>query len=66
MQIPHFDKRPAVYPLSNDTLESVLEPFDNLILLDLVGSSDRGLAAATLGDTFTRAGPISILVRSPS
>jgi hypothetical protein len=57
MQIPHFDKRLDMICLSDDTLESVLEPFDNLILLDLVCGTNRCLAAATLGNTLTRAGP---------
>jgi len=43
--------------LSDDTLESVLEPFNGLIALDLVGSSNVGLASATLGNTLTRSGP---------
>jgi hypothetical protein len=49
------------YPedLSDDTFESVLEPFDGLITLDLVGRTNVGLAPATLGNTLTRSGPMS-------
>lgn len=39
-------------------LEAVLEPFNGLITLDLVGGSNGGLASATLGNTLTRTGPI--------
>jgi len=43
-------------PLSDNSLESVLEPLDGLVTLDLVGRSNMGLAAATLGNTLTRSG----------
>jgi hypothetical protein len=43
--------------LSDNSLESVLEPLDCLVTLDLVGSTDMGFASATLGNTLTRTGP---------
>lgn len=54
-------------PLSDNSLESVLEPLDGLVTLDLVGRSNMGLAAATLGNTLTRSGPtnLSIAVQDP-
>jgi len=47
--------------LSDDTLESVLEPLDGLVAVDLVVGTDGGLASATLGNTLTRTGPISFV-----
>jgi len=44
--------------LPNDAVEAVLEPLDGLGLVDLVADTDGGLAAATLGNTLTGAGPI--------
>ena len=38
-------------------LESVLEPLDSLLTLDLVGGANVGLAATALGNTLTRSGP---------
>jgi hypothetical protein len=43
--------------LSDNSLESVLEPLNCLFTLDLVGSTDVSLASATLGNTLTRTGP---------
>jgi hypothetical protein len=43
--------------LSDNSLEARLEPFDGLLTLDLVRSTDVGLASATLGNTLTRSGP---------
>jgi hypothetical protein len=40
-------------------LESVLEPLDGLVTLDLVSGTNGGLASATLGNTLTRSGPIN-------
>ena len=39
--------------LSDDTLESVLEPLDGLGLVDAVRGTDSGLCAAATGDTLT-------------
>ena len=50
--------------LSDDTLESVLEPFDGLLALDLVGSANLGLASATLGNTLTRSGHAAVEIHS--
>jgi len=50
--------------LSDDTLESVLEPFDGLVAVDLVVGTDGGLASATLGNTLTRTGHADIEVHS--
>lgn len=44
---------------SETYLESVLEPFDGLVTLDLVVGTDTGLASSALGDTLTRTGPIT-------
>lgn len=43
--------------LSDNSLESALEPLDGLGLVDTVGSTDLGLASSALSDTLTRAGP---------
>jgi hypothetical protein len=43
--------------LSDNSLEARLEPFDGLLTLDLVRSTDVGLASATLGNTLARSGP---------
>jgi hypothetical protein len=48
--------------LPNDAVEAVLEPLDGLGLVDLVVDTDGGLAAAALGNTLTRAGPIEKIV----
>ena len=50
--------------LSDDTLESVLEPLDGLLALDLVGSSNVGLASATLGNSLARSGHAAVEVHS--
>ena len=44
--------------LPDDTVEAVLEPLHGLGAVDLVVDTDGGLAAATLGNTLTGAGPI--------
>lgn len=43
--------------LPDNSVEAVLEPLDGLGLVDAVRSTNTGLAAATLSDTLTRAGP---------
>ena len=43
--------------LSNNTLESALVPLNSFCLGDSVGCTNSGLAAASLGDTFTRTSP---------
>jgi len=50
--------------LPDDSLEAVLEPFDGLITLDLVVGANRGLAAATLGNTLTRTGHAGVEIHS--
>jgi len=45
-------------------LESVLEPLDGLLALDLVGSSNVGLASATLGNSLARSGHAAVEVHS--
>lgn len=44
--------------LPHDTLKPVLEPLERLLLADEVAGTDLGLAASTLGDALTRAGPM--------
>jgi hypothetical protein len=39
--------------LSDNALESVLEPLDRLLLVDAVRSADLGLATAATSDTLT-------------
>jgi hypothetical protein len=43
--------------LSDNTLESVLEPLDGLLLVDAVRGTNLGLATAATSDTLTRALP---------
>jgi hypothetical protein len=43
--------------LSDNTLESVLEPLDGLLLVDAVRGTNLGLAAAATSDTLTGALP---------
>jgi len=50
--------------LSDNSLEARLEPFDGLLTLDLVRSTDVGLASATLGNTLTRSGHAAVEVHS--
>lgn len=50
--------------LSDNTLEATLEPLDDIITLDLVGSSDLGLAAPALGNTLSWAGHAAVEVHS--
>jgi hypothetical protein len=49
--------------LPDDAVEALLEPPDGLSLGDAVAGTDAGLAAAALGDTLTRAGPVLYCVR---
>lgn len=44
--------------LPHNAFEAILEPFHGLFTLDLVASTNRGLASAASRDTLTRAGPI--------
>ena len=43
--------------LPDDALEPVLVPLDSLLLVDLVGCANAGLAASALGNALTWAGP---------
>ena len=53
--VPSFARVPT--RLSDDALEAVLVPLDNLDGVDLVGCADLVLATATAGDTLTGTGP---------
>lgn len=55
---PILRPSPSKRDLSHNSLESALVPFDDLSLGDAVGSTDLGLASATLGDTVTWASPV--------
>jgi len=61
---PYQAQKPKVYRLSDDTLEAGAEPLLGVGLLDLVGSTDLGLAATTLGDALTWAGHAAVEVHS--
>ena len=50
--------------LPDNSLESLLVPFDDLILADLVGSTDGGSCTATLGDALTAAAHADIEVHA--
>lgn len=49
--------RPSDRCLPDDALEAVLVPLDDLRGVDLVGSANLVLAAATAGDALTGTGP---------
>lgn len=46
----------AVSP--HDTLESILEPFDSLWLIDPVASTDLALGTPPLGNSLAGSGPV--------
>lgn len=46
----------AVSP--HDALESILEPFDRLLLVDTVASTNLALGASSLGYSLTRSCPM--------
>jgi len=50
--------------LSDNTLESRLEPLHTLLTLDLVGGSDMCLASTTLGNTLTWTGHAAVEIHS--
>jgi len=50
--------------LSDNAFESVLEPLDSLIALDLVGGTNTGLASASLGNTLTWSGHAAVEIHS--
>jgi len=64
MKCPWYYSLPISRLLSDDTLESVLEPLGNLLALDLVSRTNAGLASTALGDTLTRAGHAAVEVHS--
>jgi hypothetical protein len=51
-----INEKPSNLP--DDAFESVLEPLNCLLTLDLVACTDLSLAATTFGDTLTRTGPM--------
>lgn len=52
-----FSSQTTFRRLSDDALEAVLVPLDDLGGVDLVGSANLGLAAPAAGDTLTGTGP---------
>jgi len=58
---PHMQLRSIT---TNDTLESVLEPLDGLLLVDAVIGANLGLAATSFGNAFTRACHAAVEVHS--
>ena len=52
-----FSSQTTFRHLSDDALEAVLVPLDDLGGVDLVGSANLGLAAPAAGDTLTGTGP---------
>lgn len=52
--------------LSDNTLESGLEPLDGILLLDLVRSADWGLSSSSAGNTGTRSRPVKDCVSTCS
>ena len=52
-----FSSQTTFRHLSDDALEAVLVPLDDLGGVDLVGSANPGLAAPAAGDTLTGTGP---------
>lgn len=52
------------YNLSDNAIEALLEPFDGLVTVDAVASSDCALAAATAADALTRAGHAAVEVHT--
>jgi hypothetical protein len=57
----HFAPETVGKRSSHDALESVLEPLDRLLGVDLVAGANRALASSALGDTFTGAGPVVVV-----
>lgn len=55
-------RRRIMNHLSDDTLESGLEPLDSILLLDLVRSADWGLSSSSAGNTGTRSRPVKSCV----
>ena len=53
----NIELRLAASSSPDNALEPVLVPLDGLLLVDLVGGTDLGLAAPALGDALTGAGP---------
>lgn len=53
-----FSSQTTFRHLSDDALEAVLVPLDDLGGVDLVGSANLGLAAPAAGDTLTGTGPL--------
>jgi hypothetical protein len=53
-----FSSQTTFRRLSDDALEAVLVPLDDLGGVDLVGSANLGLAAPAAGDTLTGTGPM--------
>ena len=52
-----FSSPTTIISLPDDALEAVLVPLDDLGGVDLVGSTNLGLAAPAAGDTLTGTGP---------
>jgi hypothetical protein len=53
-----LSQRRQVIRLSNNTLESGLEPFDGILLADLVRSTNWGLSSSSAGNAGTRSRPV--------
>lgn len=56
--------RPPDRCLPDDALKAVLVPLDDLRGVDLVGSANLVLAAATAGDALTGTGPWDVVSKS--
>ena len=51
---------------SHDTLESILEPLDRLLLVDTVTCTDLALGTSSLSYSLTRSCPINAFLSIPS
>lgn len=57
---------PAIHRLSDDSVESGLEPFDGVLLGDLVRSANGGLASSSSRDSYTLSHPVNSALASCS
>jgi hypothetical protein len=57
-------KRLEISDLSDNAIESLLEPLDGLVAVDAVAGTDLGLHATTAGDTLTRTGHAAVEVHA--
>ena len=52
------------HSLSNDTIESLLEPLDSLGTVDAVAGADDALCAAATGNSLARSGHAAVKVHA--